>query len=105
MVNTLERKSADACVAFTGLNTRPDESGQHHGKRCLSKRGPSELRRLLYLAALSAIKTKNWGQSMSTIGEKDYPVLRLSSSRRIALTVWSMYTYKTDFDPGRLMKG
>jgi transposase len=60
LVNTLERvplKSADAFVAFTGLDPLPDDSGQHRGKRRLSKRGPAELRRLLYLAALSTIKT------------------------------------------------
>ncbi|MFN7475433.1 MAG: transposase, partial [Burkholderiales bacterium] len=63
IVNTLERvplKSADAFVAFTGLDPRPDESGRYRGKRRLSKRGPSELRRLLYLAAMSAKKTKTW---------------------------------------------
>ena len=50
LVNALERlplKSADAFVAFTGLDPRPDESGRYRGKRRLSKRGPSELRRLL----------------------------------------------------------
>jgi transposase len=50
LVNALERlplKSADAFVAFTGLDPRPNESGRYRGKRRLSKRGPSELRRLL----------------------------------------------------------
>jgi transposase len=63
LVNILERvplKSADAFVAFTGLGPRPDDSGQHRGKRRLSKRGPGELRRLLYMAAMSAVKTKTW---------------------------------------------
>jgi transposase len=109
LVNTLERlplKSADAFVAFTGLDPRPDDSGQHRGKRRLSKRGPSELRRLLYLAALSAIKTKTWRPLY-----EHYRVKGLSSTavivilaRRIARTAWSMYTYKTEFDPGRLTK-
>jgi transposase len=109
MVNSLERvpmKNADAFVAFTGLDPRPDDSGQHQGKRRLSKRGPSELRRLLYLAALSAIKTKTWRPIY-----EHYRGKGLSSTaaivivaRRIARTAWSMYTYKTDFDPGRLMK-
>jgi transposase len=109
MVNSLERiplKNADAFVAFTGLDPRPDDSGQHQGKRRLSKRGPSELRRLLYLAALSAIKTKTWRPIY-----EHYRAKGLSSTaaivivaRRIARTAWSMYTYKTEFDPGRLMK-
>src|SRR5260363_245547 len=63
VLNTLERvplKSADAFFAFTGLDPRPTDSGQYRGKRRLSERGPSELRRLLYLAAMAAAKTKDW---------------------------------------------
>jgi len=95
LVNTLERtplKTADAFVAFTGLDPRPDDSGQHRGKRRLSKRGPSELRRLLYLAALSAIKTKTWKPLY-----EHYRAKGLSSTavivilaRRIARTAWSI---------------
>jgi len=106
LVNTLERvplKSADAFVAFTGLDPRPDDSGQHRGKRRLSKRGPAELRRLLYLAALSAVKTKPWRPLY-----EHYRARGLSSTaalvilaRRIARTAWSIYTYKTEFDPSR----
>ena len=109
LVNALERvpvKSADAFVAFTGLDPRPDDSGQHRGKRRLSKRGPSELRRLLYLAALSAAKTKTWRPLY-----QHYRAKGLSSTatlvilaRRIARTAWSIYTYKTDFDPARLTR-
>ena len=109
LVNTLERaplKSADAFVAFTGLDPRPDDSGQHRGKRRLSKRGPSEMRRLLYMAAMSAKKTKTWKPIFD-----HYRAKGLSSTaalvilaRRIARTAWSMYTYKTEFDPARLTK-
>ena len=109
LVNTLERvplKSADAFVAFTGLDPRPDDSGQHRGKRRLSKRGPAELRRLLYLAALSGIKTKTWRPLYD-----HYRAKGLSSTatlvilaRRIARTAWSIYIHKTEFDPGRLTK-
>ena len=109
LVNTLERvplKSADAFVAFTGLDPRPDDSGQHRGKRRLSKRGPAELRRLLYLAAMSAIRTKPW-----KLLYEHYRARGLSSTatfvilaRRIARIAWSIYTYKTEFDPERLTK-
>jgi len=109
LVNTLERvpvKSADAFVAFTGLDPRPDDSGQHRGKRRLSKRGPAELRRLLYLAALSAVKTKPWRSLY-----EHYRARGLSSTaalvilaRRIARTAWSIYTHKTEFDPARLTR-
>ena len=109
LVNTLERvplKSADAFVAFTGLDPRPDDSGQHRGKRRLSKRGPAELRRLLYMAAMSAISTKTWRPLY-----EHYRAKGLSSTatlvilaRRIARSAWSIYTHKTEFDPGRLVK-
>lgn len=107
LVNALERlplKSADAFVAFAGLDPRPDESGKHRGKRRLSKRGPSELRRLLYVAAMSAKKTKTWKPIY-----EHYRAKGLSSTaslvviaRRLARVAWSMYTYNTAFDPARI---
>lgn len=58
--------------------------------------GPSELRRLLYVAAMSAKKTKVWKPLF-----EHYRAKGLSSTaalvilaRRIARTAWSMYTYK-----------
>jgi transposase len=109
LVNILEYvplESADAFVAFTGLDPRPDESGQHHGKRRLSKRGPSELRRLLYLAAMAARKTPIWGPLFEQYRAKGLSTTAcfVILARRIARTAWSMYTYKTDFDAERLTK-
>ena len=109
LVNTLERaplKSADAFVAFTGLDPRPDDSGQHRGKRRLSKRGPSEMRRLLYVAAMSAKKTKTWKPLFEHYRAKGLSTTAalVILARRIARTAWSMYTYKTKFDPARLTK-
>ncbi len=109
LVNTLERaplKSADAFVAFTGLDPRPDDSGQHRGKRRLSKRGPAELRRLLYVAAMSAKKTKAWKPLFEHYRAKNLSTTAalVILARRIARTAWSMYTYKTEFDPARITK-
>jgi transposase len=53
-------RNANAAVAFVGLDPRAKESGQFRGRRFLSKRGPGELRRLLFNAARSASKTKLW---------------------------------------------
>lgn len=109
LINILERvplKSADAFVAFTGLDPRPDDSGQHRGKRRLSKRGPSELRRLLYVAAMSAKKNKAWKPLFDHYRAKGLSTTAalVILSRRIARIAWSMYTYKTEFDPARLTK-
>jgi transposase len=109
MLNTLERLplgSADAFVAFTGLDPRPDDSGQHRGRRRLSKRGPSELRRLLYLAAMAAAKTKIWKPVYEHYRAKGLSTTAalVILARRIARTAWSIYTHKTDFDSNRLTK-
>ncbi len=107
VLNTLERiplRSADAFIAFTGLDPRPDESGHHIGRRRLSKRGPSELRRLLYLAAMAAVKTKLWKPIYQHYRAKGLSTTAalVVIARRIARTAWSVYTHKTDFDPKRV---
>jgi transposase len=110
LVNTLERlpfKSGDAFVAFTGLDPRPDESGHHIGRRRLSKRGPGELRRLLYLAAMAAAKTKAWKPLYEHYRAKGLSrtAVLVILGRRIARIAWSIYTHKTDFDTERLTAG
>ena len=63
MANAITRhpfKSADALVAYIGYDPRVRDSGQLRGRRFLSKRGPAELRRLLFVAAMSASKTRLW---------------------------------------------
>lgn len=47
--------SVDQFIAFIGLDVRIRDSGQFKGKRKLTKRGESELRRLLYCAGQPAI--------------------------------------------------
>lgn len=46
--------NSDAFVAYLGLDVRLRESGRYRGKRKLTKRGDSELRRLLYCATQAA---------------------------------------------------
>ncbi len=53
----LRPHSADAVVGYLGLDLQPRDSGQKLGLRRLSKQGPSESRRLLYLAAQTATRT------------------------------------------------
>ena len=56
----MQAASADALVAFTGLDPRPNDSGKKMGQRRLSKKGWPEIRRLMYAAAMSAARTKTW---------------------------------------------
>jgi len=107
VLNSLQRLTfakADSFVAFCGLDPRPDDSGRHRGRRRLSKRGPSELRRLLYNAALSASRTKTWKplyeRELAKGWSRTEAVVILA--RRIARTAWSVYTHKSNFDPQRI---
>ena len=51
---------SDAFIAFMGLDVRVRESGYFRGKRKLTKKGNPEMRRLLFNAARSGAKTKQW---------------------------------------------
>lgn len=52
--------SADAFIAFLGLDVRVRESGHYKGQRKLTKRGNPELRRLLFNGARSGSLTQRW---------------------------------------------
>lgn len=63
LANTFTRgrfSGADAFIAFLGLDVRVRDSGKKKGKRCLTKQGDPELRRLLYNAAMSAKRHPKW---------------------------------------------
>lgn len=95
---------ADAFIAFIGLDPRPEDSGKKSGRRRLSKRGDPELRRLLYVAAMSASRTRVWAplyQRALARGLSRIEAL-VVLARQIARTAWSIYTHKTHFDPQRL---
>lgn len=109
LANTLERvpfHNADAFVAFTGFDPRANDSGHKTGRRRLSKRGPGELRRLLFNAAMSAAKTKVWrpiyehyrAQGWSTTASL------VIIARKIARAAWSIHHYHSTFNPERITK-
>jgi transposase len=49
---------ADQFVAYVGLDVATCESGKRKGERGLTKRGDAELRRLFYLCAQSAVRSR-----------------------------------------------
>lgn len=97
---------ADAFIAFIGLDPRADDSGKKSGRRRLSKRGDPELRRLLYVAAMSASRTRAWApiyQRALARGLSRIEAL-VVIARHIARTAWSIYTHNTEFDMQRLYR-
>ena len=101
-----EFRSSDAFVAYLGLDPRARDSGQIRGQRFLSKRGPAELRRLLYAAAMSASKTKTW----KAIYDR-YRARGLASTqtlviiaRKLARVAYAIVKHQTVFMPERLQQ-
>jgi len=97
-------RSADAFVAFSGLDPRPRDSGRKVGKRRLSKRGPAELRRLLFNAAMAAARTRVWKPIYEHYRARGLPTTAalVVIARKIARIAWSIHRYHTSFDPERL---
>jgi transposase len=56
MLERIPYENSDALVAATGLDPRPNDSGDRRGRRSITKRGSSDLRRLLYNAATAAAR-------------------------------------------------
>lgn len=107
VLNSLQRvpfSSADAFVAFCGWDPRPDDSGRKSGRRRLSKRGSSQLRYLLYNAAMAASRTKAWRPLYERSLAKGLSRIEamVILARQIARTAWSIHTHKTQFDPQRI---
>jgi len=102
-ISHLPFTSADAFIAHTGLDPRPQDSGSRRGRRRLSKRGPAELRRVLHICAMSAANTKAWRpyylaqRAKGLSGTAALVVL----SRKLARTAFGICKLDTDFDPRR----
>lgn len=105
LVHHLERwplKHSDAWIACTGLDPRPQDSGQKIGRRRLSKRGPGVLRQMLFMAAMSFARSplgkpiyqhhRNHKQLSSTAA---YNVI----ARLIARLAWALRKTGEDFNP------
>jgi transposase len=95
---------SDSAIAFSGLDPRADDSGQKRGRRRLSKRGPSEERRILFNCARSAARTKIWqphyqAQLAKGLCATEATVVLARKMLRVAFAV-----YKQDrpFDSARL---
>ncbi len=90
-------KKSDAFVAYVGLDLKVHESGKFKGRRMLSHRGDSELRRLLYLAAQSTIRVK--GSPFAQIYQRHLGrgLTKTESicvvARKLARTAWSIVRF------------
>ena len=105
-LRTLCFTRASAFIAYTGLDPRPDDSGQHRGKRRLSKRGPALLRCLLYNAAMSAAKSKVFRPTYLRLRERGLHSTEavVILARKLARIAFALYKSGEMFDPQKHLK-
>ena len=94
--------SGDAFIAFLGLDVRTRQSGSWRGKEKLSKKGPPELRRLLYMAAMTARRSPTWAgfyQRYLDPGLSRIQAL-VALSRKLARVAYTLLKNETEYQPG-----
>jgi transposase len=95
--------SADAFVSFLGLGVKERQSGKWKGKAKLTKEGDSEIRRLLYLAAMAGCRAPEWkGLYQRYLQRMKRTQALVALARKIARTAWSIFTHGTRFTPDRI---
>ena len=96
----LNTRGGDAVIAFLGLDPRPMDSGQKKGLRRLSKRGPSEWRRLLFNAAMSGCQTKAWKAHYERELDKGLPRVAALNvlARKMVRTAFGLFKSGSMFD-------
>ena len=100
----LPYSSSDAVVAASGLDPRAEDSGQKHGRRRLSKRGPSEERRLIFNCARTAARTKVWRPYYQAQIAKGLSATAAAVilGRKMLRVAFALYKQRLPFDPARL---
>lgn len=93
--------TSDAVVAATGLDPRAEDSGQKHGRRRLSKRGPSEERRLLFNCARSAAQTRLWRPYYQAQLAKGLSTTAAAIvlARKMLRVAFGVYKHRQPFNP------
>ena len=97
--------SGDAAVAQTGLDPRADDSGKRHGRRKLSKAGPSEQRRLLFNCGRVAARTAVWrpyyeAQLAKGLSKTAAAVIL---ARKMVRVAFALYKHDRPFDPSHVL--
>ena len=107
LIATLTRRpfaNADAFIAHTGTDPRPNDSGQKRGRRRLSHHGDGTLRTLLYMAAMAACRKPQWRAIYELQRQKGLPSTAafVVIARKLARVAFSLFRSGHDYDPRRL---
>lgn len=96
--------NSDAVVAAYGMDPRPKDSGKKVGKRRLTKQGNPEDRRLIYLAAQSASKTKLFKPMYQSLLARGFATTEaiLILARKLLRIAFAIWTSGNPFDPAKI---
>ncbi|SDU60640.1 IS110 family transposase [Pseudomonas mediterranea] len=94
-------RNADAFIAFLGLDLRIADSGKKKGRRCLSKRGDPEARRLMHNAAMSASRTAAWRGFYEALRARGLSTTQalVALARKLARVVFALLKNQSEYLP------
>lgn len=94
-------RSADAFVAFIGLDVRVRDSGRFRGRRKLTKKGDPEIRRLLYNAAMAGCKASHWNPYYQSLRERGISgtAALMILARKMVRVCYALYEKQVPFEP------
>lgn len=95
--------SANAFIAYLGLDIRIRESGMYRGKRKLTKHGEPEMRRLLWCAAQPATNHPPFAVYLDRQLDKGLSKIaaKVVLARKLARIAFALMRDETSFDPSR----
>ena len=92
---------ADAFIAFIGMDVRVRDSGRMRGKRKLTKKGDPQLRRLLYMAAMTARRSPTWKPFYERMRSRGFAPIQalVALARKLARVAFSLLKNQTQCQP------
>jgi transposase len=105
LLSRFDFANADALVAYSGLDPRPNDSGTKRGRRRLSKKGPPLLRRQMYLAGFAASHSKALKPLYQSIRAKGFATTAalMILGRKLLRVAFAIWKGNEVFDPARLI--
>lgn len=99
-------QSADALVAYTGLDPRPADSGKKQGVRRLSKRGDPQIRQQMFLCAMSASRCSGFKAQYEALKLRGLPTTAayVVVARKLLKVAFALWHSDQLFDPAKLLK-
>jgi transposase len=97
--------NTDAVVAYSGMDPRPNDSGNKRGTRKLSKRGPAHLRRQLYLSGFAASHSKALKPLYQDLRAKGFATTEafVILGRKLLRAAFAVWKSGQQWDPAKLL--